>query len=54
MENAHADATDLQCNRTNERKPAMRVENMPKPAKTPQIRLQCKPRIRNVSRQIAC
>lgn len=30
MENAHEDVTDLQCNRTNERKPAMRVENMPK------------------------
>lgn len=54
MENAHEDVTDLQCNRTNERKPAMRVENMPKPAKTTQIRLQCKPRIRNVGRQIAC
>ena len=40
--------------RTNERKPAMRVENMPKSAKTTQIRLQCKPRIRNVGRQIAC
>ena len=39
MENAHEDVTDLQCNRTNERKPAMRVENMPKPANTPQIRL---------------
>ena len=38
MENAHEDVTDLQCNRTNERKPAMRVENMPKPANTPQIR----------------
>ena len=24
MENAHEDVTDLQCNRTNERKPAMR------------------------------
>lgn len=34
MENAHEDVTDLQCNRTNERKPAMRVENMPKPANT--------------------
>ena len=42
MENAHEDVTDL------------RVENMPKPANTPQIRLRCKPRIRNVSRQIAC
>lgn len=31
MENAHEDITDLQCNRTNERKPAMRVENMPNP-----------------------
>lgn len=51
MENAHEDVTDLQCNRTNERKPAMRVENMPKPANTPQIRFRCKPRIRNVSRQ---
>lgn len=38
MENAHEDVTDLQCNRTNERKPAMRVENMPKSAKTTQIR----------------
>lgn len=54
MENAHEDITDLQCNRTNERKPAMRVENMPKPANTPQIRLRCKPRIRNVSLQMAC
>ena len=54
MKNAYEDATDLQCNRTNERKPAMRVGNMPKPAEIPQIRLQCKPRIRNVSRQIAC
>ena len=54
MKNAYEDATDLQCNRTNERKPAMRVENMPKPANTPLIRLRCKPRIRNVSRQIAC
>lgn len=54
MENAHEDVTDLQCNRTNERKPAMRVENMPKSAKTTQICLQCKPRIRNVVRQIAC
>ena len=54
MENAHEDVTDLQCNRTNERKPAMRVENMTKSAKTTQIRLQCKPRIRNVGRQIAC
>lgn len=35
MENAHVDVTDLQCNRTNERKPAMRVENMPESAKTP-------------------
>ena len=54
MENAHEDVTDLQCNRTNERKPAMRVENMLKSAKTPQIRLQCKPQIRNTGRQIAC
>ena len=54
MENAHEDVTDSNTNRTNERKPAMRVENMPKSAKTPQIRLQCKPRIRNTGRQIAC
>lgn len=54
MENAHEDVTDLQCNRTNERKPAMRVENMPKPTEIPQIRLQCRQRIRNVSRQMAC
>lgn len=54
MENAHEDVTDLQCNRTNERKPAMRVENMPKSAKTPQIRFRCKPRIRNISLQMAC
>lgn len=54
MENAYEDVTDLQCNRTNERKPAMHVGNMPKSAEIPQIRLQCKPRIRNVGRQIAC
>ena len=43
MENAHEDVTDLQCNRTNERKPAMRVENMPKPSPMQATNQECQP-----------